>query len=369
MIWMVANDPPLYAVTSLLEALGYRRPVSDPRRILIYKVDHLGDVLMSTPGLRAIRRRFPEAEIRVVVGEWSRGVLEHNPNIDRIVVYNSPRYTRGGFECHTLREVRNSLGDWKPDLVIGLRDDWRTIGASVFDRTARVDRGRAQLREWIARRRSPRDKRHEIDLIWEALAPLGIEPAEVDRLDYYVSGEERTWAAGLVQEKGLALPFAVFHPGASTRFKEWPLERFARVAREVSGNGRMRVVLIGSPDEVGRAGGLAELLPDLDPLDLSGQMSLRRTAALLEHASLYVGADGGMMHIATALGVPTVGLFGPGHFRTFHPVGRNVEAISRLFPCSPCSQQSCIRPHDNCMAAITVEEVLERTDALLGRSG
>lgn len=369
MIWMVANDPPLYAAASLLDALGYRRAVVEPRRILIYKVDHLGDVLMSTPGLRAIRRRFPDAEIKIVVGEWSRAVLENNPNVDEIIVYNSSRYARGGYRSHRLWDVRRSLGNWSPDLVIGLRDDWWTIIESMFTRTSRVDRGRVQLREWFARRRGGRDKRHETDLIRETLLPLGIEPTEVDRLDYHVSDIERTWAAKVVREHGLTLPFAVFHPGASTRFKEWPLERFAQVAREVAERDGVRLVLIGSPDEVERSARLAALLSDLNPVDLSGRMGLRQTAALLEHAVLYLGADGGMMHIATALGVPTVGLFGPGYYRTFHPIGTNVVAISHLFPCSPCSQQSCVRPHDNCMDAITVEEVLEQTELLLAQAG
>ena len=89
----------------------------------------------------------------------------------------------------------------------------------------------------------------------------------------------------------------------------------------------------------------------------------------MRKAELYVGSDGGAMHLATATGIRTVGLFGPGSFEVFSPVGARTIGITRNFPCSPCTQVQCIRPHDTCMHAITSDEVVIAIDRLLSDGG
>jgi ADP-heptose:LPS heptosyltransferase len=359
------REPPLHVFSALVGTLHSRHPIDRVHRILIYKLDHLGDVLLATPALRAIRKRFPEADISIVVGEWSRSILEHNPNIDRIVIYNSGRFARAGYAHHTLGDLKRKLGDWKPDLVIGLRDDWRTAASSLFSGVRRIQRGGVHLREWWNLKRNGIPHSHETDRLWKILRPLGIEPEPVERLDYFVSDQERRDAIEFIGANGIRDPFAVIHAGASTPLKEWPIERFAAVARDIARERGLQLLLIGSPEEIGHSARLASMIGDLGPIDISGRLGLRSTAALLEHASLYLGADGGMMHIAAALGIPTVGLFGPGSYEIFHPVGEGVAAISKHFPCSPCYMVECIRPDDPCMKAITVEEVILETARII----
>ena len=124
--------------------------------------------------------------------------------------------------------------------------------------------------------------------------------------------------------------------------------------------------MVGSAEEKKKGGQLCQLLQEFDPIDLSGQLKLRQTAAVLQQASMYVGSEGGLMHIAAALGIPTIGLFGPGH-PVFYPVGPYVRAINHFFPCSPCSQERCIRPNDTCMMAITPNEVIAAANELLNQ--
>jgi ADP-heptose:LPS heptosyltransferase len=359
-------EPPLHAFSALVGAIRSRRPAGGVRRILIYKLDHLGDVLLATPVLRAIRRQYPAAEIRIVIGEWSRNILAHNPYVDEIVIYNSGRFARPPYTPHSFRELKVKLGSWKPDLVIGLRDDWHTITDSLFSGAQRSQRGGVHLREWWEQKRRGTPYSHEIDRLWKSMSPLGIQPERGGRLDYFVADEERRRVAGIMAARGIRPPFAVVHAGASVPLKEWPVERFAAVARHIATEGYGQLVLIGSPDEVGHSARLGALIGELDPIDISGTLDVRTTAALLERASLYLGADGGMMHIATALNVPTIGLFGPGSLDVFHPTGEHAVAISHRFPCSPCYMVECIRPDDSCMQAITVEEVIQATEALIG---
>ncbi len=360
-------EPLLHSCSTVVGALNSWRSLRNVRRILIYKLDHLGDVLLATPALRAIRHRFPDAEIRIVVGEWSRVVLENNPNIDGIVIYNSKEFARGHYKAHRLSDLRRSLGTWKPDLAIGLRDDWQTLRHAAFSGAHLVNRGMVHLREWIERKQHNRPSSHELDRLWAILRPLDIEPGAVERLEYVVTDDERKAAAEFTLAHGIESPFAIVHAGTSIKLKEWSLERFAEAARHIMAHHGLQIVLIGSPDEVRRSAQLAELIHDIGPINISGLLNLRETAALMERSELYLGSDGGAMHVASALGIPTVGLFGPGSYHIFRPVGRHAAAISHLFPCSPCRMTSCIRPNDTCMQAITIEEVVRETDMLMAR--
>ncbi len=357
----------LYAYSAAVGAFYAWRPIRDVRRILIYKLDHIGDVLIATPALRAIRKRFPDAEIKIVVGEWSRVVLEHNPNVDDVVIYNSPMFTRSPYVPHKLRDLKARLGDWKPDLEIGLRDDWRTISNALFSGVRRVERGRAHVMEWLHRKRTGLPHMHELNKLWVVLRPLGIVPEPVEKLEYYVTAEERKRAHAVMVRNGISRPFAAVHVGTSVLLKEWPIDRFAEAVWNIHNRHGMQIVLIGSREERERSRQLGALIAELDPVDVSGELDLRETAALMERAALYLGSDGGAMHVASALGIPTLGLFGPGSYHVFHPVGRHSAAVSHLFPCSPCEMTHCVRPHDTCMNAITVDEVMQETDLLLRR--
>jgi ADP-heptose:LPS heptosyltransferase len=359
----------LHAVSTLAGVPGSWRSVRNVRRILIYKLDHLGDVLLATPAIRAVRRRFPDANIKVVVGEWSTSVLEHNPNIDEVLLFNSPSFARFPYEADNFREFRRSLGAWKPDLVIGLRDDWRTLWHPLIPYARRLNRGRVHLKEWLQRKREGLERSHEVDRLWAMLRPLGIDPDPEVKLDYFITPEEREVVDNVMLERGIGEGFAAIHAGTSVPLKEWSLDRFAEAARHIANRYGMQIVLFGSPDEVDRSSDLAAMIRDLDPVDMTGALSLRHSAALLERAALYLGSDGGAMHIASAVGTPTVGLFGPGAYYVFRPVGPHATAFTHNFPCSPCTMITCVRPHDTCMQAITAADVIGETDRLMDRLG
>jgi len=355
----------LHAVSSVVGALHSWQPVRNPHQILIYKLDHLGDILLATPALRAIRRHYPDATIRMVVGEWSSAVLAHNPNIDELVIYNSAMFARYPYYAHNAAHLRRILSDFDPNLIISLRDDWTTLRYPFRPTVRRVNRGWVHVHEWIQRRRGMIDRRHEIERVWRMLRPLGIEPEEENSIDYYMTDDERSAAMEVMVKRGISHGFAAIHAGTSVPLKEWNLDRFAETARHVASVYGMQIVLVGSAEEVDRSRELGALIADLDPVDVTGQMNIRVTTALLEHAGVYVGSDGGLMHLAAIVGAPTVGLFGPGSYHIFHPIGPRATAVSRLFPCSPCSMITCIRPHDSCMQAITVDDVLQETDRIL----
>lgn len=355
----------LYVVSALTSLVHRYREGRKVERILIFKLDHLGDLLIATPALRAIRARFPEAEIRIVVGDWNVSLLRHNRSVDAVHVYNSARFCREQNTSHHFSHLREQLGSWQPDLIIGLRDDWHTLAYSLFSGAARVDRGSAHLVEYAERARTHQALRHEIERLWRTLEPLGIEREEDPHLDYFVDEEERRVARRYMEERGIRAPFAMLHAGATQPLREWPIERFAAIARHLQRRYGMQTVLVGVDRERERSSRLAALIEDLKPIDITGELGLRPTAALMSEAGLYVGSDGGAMHVAAAAGTPTIGLFGPGSYHVFSPIGPRTVGITRAFPCSPCAQINCIRPHDTCMMAITSDEVIEAIERLV----
>ncbi|MDB5033404.1 MAG: ADP-heptose--LPS heptosyltransferase [Chlorobi bacterium] len=357
----------LFAV--LVGVLRSHPPVGEVRRVLIYKPDHMGDMLMATSALRAIRRRYPDAEIRIAAGEWCDAILAGNPNVDQVVRYNSTLFLRPPYRPDSFRDLRARLGSWRPDLVIGLRDDWKTLLGALFSSVPHIQRGSVHLREYLHRRRTGEPRQHEIKRLAELLAPLGIDLDPEAHLDYFVTPEEEEEAGRFLADNGIDVPFATIHTGASQKLREWSLERFAEMARHIVATHGLRIVLIGSGGEVERSAGLAALIGDLNPIDLTGRLDLRSMAAVLKRASLYLGSDGGLMHMAAVVGTRTLGLFGPGLHHMFRPIGRQVATVYHQFPCSPCDQVHCVRPDDTCMQAVTIAEVIEETEKLMERGG
>jgi len=323
-------------------------------------------MLLSTPAIRAIRHRFPNAELVVVAGEWNEIVLRGNPNIDRLIRYNSPRFARPPFATHTMADLRNALGGWRPDLIVALRDDAPAMMSAMRSAARYIGRGRSHLVDWLRRRGNNTIARpHEIDRTLQLLREHGIEHSNDRRLDYTVAESERRDAAALLSAQGVPALFAAIQPGTSLAMKEWSLERFAAVARHLRESYGLRIVLIGPENERERTRALGTMIADLEPIDLTGMLGLRPTVALLERAALYFGSDGGSMHLAAHVGTPTLGLFGPGSISGFHPVGPHALGISAQLPCSPCPLTVCIRPHSTCMDALAVADAVGAIDNLM----
>ena len=290
---MLNGEYSFHLRSAIVEATHRWRPLGTVRRIAIHRFDHLGDMLLSTPAIRALRRRFPNAEIVMVAGEWNEIILRHNPNIDRLIFYNSPRFARPPLISHSLADLRGALGAWRPDMIVALRDDAPTMMSAMRSTARYIGRGRSHLVDWLRRRGNNTVPRpHEIDRTLQMLRDHGIEHGNDRQLDYTVTESERSDAAALIAARGIPERFVAIQPGTSLALKEWSLERFAAVARHLSNTHGLRIVLVGAESERERTRALGELISDLDPIDITGTMGLRTTVALLERASLYWHATG-----------------------------------------------------------------------------
>jgi len=330
--------------------------------IVVFKLDHLGDLLTAVPALFALRARYPEAQVTLVVGRWCADFARDVLPVDYVAVYDSPAFdreaeTRGGGDADALRSVLPGSFD----IAYGLRDDSATLAFVLAGGCrCRHDRGTVRLADRARRMMAVLVGRGDPGPLSERetnLRTVGAGEGEVPdgpliRPRPDMTERVRADIKELVGES--TSPLVVMHPGAAWEHKRWPVELHAELAGRLTRDLGATVFVTGSNSERE----LAERVMTRGARGrvVAGEYDLLLLAALLELADVYVGADTGITHLATLVGTPTVVLFGPGDPRRFGPPRASDVVVYHRQDCSPCSQTTCDRD-SACMRAITVDEV------------
>jgi lipopolysaccharide heptosyltransferase II len=362
--------------SAILNLAGVFRERRVPK-LLVVKLDHLGDVVTATPVFRSIREAFPGASIHVLAGPWAKDVLAGNPFIDQVLLYESGRFRRGAARLdrrHPLRVMLEVAAE-RYTHVIDLRGDfWTVLLPFLSGARCRVDRGTVRIASWFHRRRSnngtddARGPLHEVEtnlaIVGPLVGPPGPEPALVE---VFIGEGERAAVASRLRAIGIpdGVSVVTIHPGASWKPRAWRPESFAEVARHILGRYPVRVCFVGSRDDRDIADRIRALLPD-GRAHFFFDSSLSETTALLERSALFIGNDSGIAHIAAACGTPVIALYGPQDPRRFRPWSERSVVLHKPVPCFPCKQTICIRPENPCVNLITVEEVVRSAEAVLG---
>lgn len=343
-------------------------------KILVIRLDHIGDVILTSPVFKALRNRYPHAEIVAMVGSWSVQVLENNKrDINRLMVYDAPwwKSVRPGEKKQALSNIAAFfrmillIRKEKFDLAIEPRGDFRQIFffgyladvkyALSFDRS-----GGAYL---LSENVPFEEGSHELDKSAMLLQRLGI--ADIERsCSPEVTKEDKGFSESFIKERSLEnKKIVVIAPGARVRLKTWPESRFIELTKWLLGNYRDTVVLfLGSKGEEK----FSELLKftltaEVRAIDLIGKTSITQTYALLNKSSLIISHDGPVSHMASSLEVPAIVLFGPTSQGRFKPYGNHIIALQKKYDCSPCLLKNCRVNKDSraslCMEAISIGEV------------
>jgi len=308
----------------------------EPVNILAGLLCPVGDTLLATPALHALRLRFPRAHLTALTYASNSGILEGNTDLDDILILNPPgpgsEWQRA---WQTMRQVRAR----RFDLLVNFAPLSQILGP--FGRIRqRVGSPRPPLWWLLPRRDRHFSRQHAIEHYLNTTRQLGApEVSPYPRI--YPSAADRQIAIRLLREAQIQasdLKVAI-HPGAKGLGgrKRWSTSRFAAVAAQLQRQYHARIVLIGSTDELPLSRRIAAHLAE-PPLIATGQLSLMQTAALIQRCDLLVGNDSSPLHIAAAVGTPTVGIYGPSNPTHFRPVGedhRHISVCSNL-PCSPC---------------------------------
>lgn len=335
-------------------------------QILVIRLSSLGDIVLTTPILGLLRAQYPQAQIDFLTRPAYQDLVSAHPGVDRVLLFESQH----GF-WSTLRQLRQRRYDLVLDLhrtlrsrlfVYGLRAQRRrTYGKRTLRRALLVRLGWNTLRAM-----APIPARYAAPLRHLGLtAPLAA-PA------VYLTPESQAAMRAYVQQAwpGQPVPpLIAVAPGARWATKQWPVERFAQAVQHLAQARQAAVVVLGSAAEQGLAQVLVQQL-SVPVLNSAGQLSLMHTAALLQQCRLLLSNDSGLMHLATALDVPVVAVFGPTVQEFgFYPFQARAEVLSAAVDCRPCSTKGspqCPRGHHQCMQQVTVPEVLAAAQRLWG---
>lgn len=349
------------------------------KRILIVRLSAIGDVVHALPCLAALRAAIPDAFIGWIVEDLSAPLLENHPQLDELYVIRKREVRRQpvrGYVSHVLpllQEIRRKQFDVAIDFQ-GLTKSgviaWRS-GAPMRIGFGDAD-GRELNRLFTTKRIIPFDSAsHVVDRNLCLLRPLGIEEPKVEFV-LQSSEDARQYVRDFLGQQGFtaAEKFVFLNPGAGWITKRWPEERFAELGMRIGKELRKRVLLTWGPGEqdvVERIAGLMKrdgAAPVIAP-----PTTLKQLLALLECCEVFVGGDTGPMHMAAALGVPVIGIFGGSDGERNGPYGeRNVVIQQREFSCVPCWKTTCRfrgSEHLQCLHWISADMVFEQVNSML----
>lgn len=325
-----------------------------PRNILVIKLRYLGDVLLATPTLHALKTAYPASRLTVLVNRGTEEILRANPDVDEIIPLDRGSIVQ---QSRFVREIRRRRFDTVMDLTDGDRAAFLTwiSGAAVRIGFNAEDRWTGRCYTTVV---SGDPGAHRIERDLAVLAPLGVSVRDrVPRI--WLTPEDDARVEQLIGQLGIARdrPWVVVQPGARYWFKAWPPERFAELADRLNDRFGCQVLVGGSPQEAVLTQAVVTRAKSR-LLSIAGRSDVRTLAALLKRSALFVGNDTGAMHIAAAVGTPVVGLFGPSNPMEWGPRGGPTEVIYKGLDCRVCFHPTCRRGEGNCMKQITVEEVM-----------
>jgi heptosyltransferase-2 len=340
-----------------------------PRRILIKAVNWLGDVVMTLPAMRAIRRAFPDAHLAVLIKRELASFFDGDHRLDEVIPYS---VARGFGGLNDRLKIVSELRSHRFDLAVLMPNSFESalwVTAAGIPRRAgyTLDARGAMLTHKAT---PPRDaleghqSRYWLAMIRETLG------LEADTNDLAISPDAshvatmREWLR--TRRRRANSPLIAIAPAAAYGpAKEWLAKKFAAVIDALAESVGAECVLVGAPSERAKCEEVASLaLASSGAIVSAGETSIGELIALLSISSGFVGNDSGCMHVAGALGIPTVAIFGSTNPVRTGPAGARSRVIRRPLECSPCLARTCRFGHYNCLHQIEPKEALEALSAL-----
>lgn len=360
----------MLAVRLILEGDEARVREDKYQRILVVRTDRIGDVLISTPVLKALRDHYPTSFIAMMVSPITKDLVEGNPYVDQVIIFDKDKKHRGLLATLSFSKKLKKYGfDVALILHPTLRVHLICFLAAIRERIGYNRKAPYFLTQQIFHKKEEGQK-HELEYNFDLLKTLGI--SEVSRQLYMpIRESSERFVEELLREQGIRSQdkIVAINPAASCLSKLWPLQKFAQVIDHLIESYRVKVLIVA--DEPHRS--LSEELLSLTktrPMDFTGRFNLSQLASLFKRCVLVISNDSGPVHISVAVGTPVIAIFGrnqPGLSPLrWGPLGPSDAILHKKTDCAPCLAHACTR-HFKCLEAISVEEVLEHVERLLSK--
>jgi heptosyltransferase-2 len=342
-------------------------PDQTPKNIIVRMPNWLGDLVMATPILEDLHRKYPNAKITAMCQSNVAGLLKNDPNIHEVFNYKKPS---GWIHRAQHDEIIDTLRKGEYDLGVLLTNSfssaWWFWRGNVKNRIGFADNYRSLLLNKAPPFPKKVESQHLVVTYKELLAPLGI-PLSDNPPKLYVSRAEENHAHSILEKYGISFGKSVIvgiNPGAAYgSAKCWLPDRFKAVTQKLLENPVVSVVYFGDPAGAGLVNEICKGLPDR-VINLAGKTNLRELLALIQSCSIILTNDSGPMHIASALNKPLLALFGSTSDVKTSPYSYG-KVIHKHVECSPCYLKKCPFTHFKCMTSISVDEVYKDLEQMI----
>lgn len=368
---IVELSPQLRVIETQANYGSEPQPLAPPRwdwskvqKVLLVRMRSIGDTVLATPSLFALKRFLPNVKVDILVEDWVAPLLNNHQHVDDVVVLE-----RGGFmtRARMARELRAANYDVVYNLHGGTTATFLTRATGARHRVGFKSYQYAQLHNHQAP--SPlmlwgQQKTHSVEQQLALLGWTGVPVTDRPRTKLGISAEARATLHRLLTETGLSdRKIALLHPAAAFATKQWAVKNFARVAEFLAGRGFAPVAVAG-PNEKAL---LETLCVEASVTVTTFDLSLPEVTALAAQSQLFVGNDSGIAHIAAAVGTPAVVIFGSSNIAHWRPWNSApAEIVFEEMPCQPCHGYFCEKfEQPECILRVPVTRVIAAIERLL----
>lgn len=350
--------------------IGKRVSLDNVKKILVIKLAGIGDLILASPALRALRKRFPGARITLLTTPRAGELAEGSSYINELFCLNPASKNLRGV-IGSIRSLRRE----RFDIAINLYNLFTLGGALkaaflMYSIGVRCRVGRdTDGRGFFYTIKVPDERfsnRHEVEYNLDVMQALGANIKDKG-LEIPISNKDREYVRKFLKQNGITDEDFVIglNPGGFRPSHRWNKEKFARVGDKLTKKYKAKILITGGPEEIKLAQKIADMMT-IEPIIATGEVTIKQLVSLIERCNLFISNDTGAMHMAAVMKTPLIALLGPGPLR-YGPYGdKNRYIIVRKdVECSPCYKFRC-RKH-LCMKLITVEDVLQAAEELLER--
>ena len=314
------------------------------RRILVITLSNIGDIILTTPVIRALSKEFPGSRIDVMVGPNGKDIFDKDPRIFKLVIYDKHA------SIAEKRRLQLKLKKLKYDLIADMRNTVFPLLLAPKYRTSPIQS-------------FPKEIVHKRERHLYRLTSFGIDNLS-EKSYIYIAKEDEDYVDGLIKTNAVADPIVVVSPGAKSHLKQWTVEGFAEVCDDLIGECRASIVFAGAgPYD-------KEII-----LSIAGKMknkcynfvdktNIRQLASLLKRSSLLITNDSAPMHLGCAVGTKVLAIFGPTDPKKYGPTGEFDAVINKKLFCSPCEVAACKYGRE-CMKIVCADEVLDQAKMMI----